>query len=252
MTQVLLRKLTGFFDIDEAVETLFSDLCTDVTEFDAGTVIVPQGGVYGDVYLIDTGWMVRSRTLQNGTRQIVNVAIPGDFAAMNALLFKTSDFELVCQTDVRTYRFSSDRLGQALAQNAILSAALFWVNAHEESLLAERIVSLGRRSARQRTAHVICELVSRLEIAGVEDVTQLLIPLSQVDFADVLGISIVHMNKTLRSLERDQILTFRNATLRVQDRARLEAEAGFDDGYIQFTRRNDRNAWKPERSVRAS
>ena len=79
----------------------------------------------------------------------------------------------------------------------------------------------------------------------ITDVDQFIIPLSQEDFSDILGISLVHMNKTLRALERDQILSFRKGVLRVLDRARLEMEAGFDDGYIQFTRRNDRNTWTP-------
>lgn len=245
LTEVLLKKVSGFYDVDDEVTSLFAEICDDLQEFQAGTVLVPQGGQYGDVFLVERGWILRSRVLENGARQIVNVVLPGDFAAMNALLFSTSDFELTCKTDIAAFRLSSARLGKALTRNAMLSAALFWVNAHEESLLAERIVSLGRRSARQRTAHVICELIARLEITGIVNVEQLLIPISQEDFSDILGISIVHTNKTLRALERDGILSFRNAVLMVHDRKRLEQEAGFDDGYIQFTRRTDRNAWRP-------
>ena len=130
-------------------------------------------------------------------------------------------------------------------RDAMLSAALFWVNAHEESLLAERIVSLGRRSARQRTAHVLCELISRLEIIGIDDAEKFVVPISQEEFADVLGISVVHMNKTLRALGREGVISFRNALLLVRNRARLEQIAGFESGYLQFTRRTDRNAWRP-------
>lgn len=245
LTEVLLKKVSGFFDVDDEVKSTFAEICDDLQQFQAGTVLVPQGGDYGDVYLLDSGWVLRSRHMENGSRQIVNVVLPGDFVAMNALLFATSDFELSCKTDVSAYRLPSNRLGNALMRNAMLSAALFWVNAHEESLLAERIVSLGRRSARERTAHVLCELIARLEITGVGNVKQLVIPISQEEFSDILGISIVHMNKTLRALERDGILSFRNSMLMVLNKPRLEMEAGFDGGYIQFTRRNDRNAWRP-------
>ncbi|MEM1149176.1 MAG: Crp/Fnr family transcriptional regulator [Pseudomonadota bacterium] len=251
LTTVLLKKLSGFFAIDDQISLLFREICDDVCEFNPGDIIVRQGGDYSNIYLVDRGWAVRSRYLPNGTRQIVNVGMPGDFLAMNALLFRTSDFELACKTDVVAYRFSADRLGTALANQSVLSSALFWVNAHEESLLAERIVSLGRRTARERTAHILCELISRLEICGVDDISRLFIPLSQTDFADILGISLVHMNKTLRRLESDKIISFRNATLRVLDRQRLEIEAGFDSGYVQFTRRQDAKAWRPERALRA-
>ena len=144
-----------------------------------------------------------------------------------------------CKNDVTAFRFRANDLGAAIARFPSLSAALFWANAHEESILAERIVSLGRRSARARTAHVLCEVIARLEIIGIEDPERLIVPISQDDFSDILGISIVHMNKTLRGLERDGVISFRNATLNVMDRARLEAEAGFESGYLHFTRRSD-------------
>ncbi|MDA9865493.1 Crp/Fnr family transcriptional regulator [bacterium] len=247
LAEVLLNKISGFFDVDDAVKDTFAEICDDLQEFEAGTIIVPQGGDYGDVYLLERGWVMRSRHMENGARQIVNLVLPGDFVAMNALLFARSDFELSCKTDVSAYRLPSEKLGNALTRNAMLSAALFWVNAHEESLLAERIVSLGRRSARERTAHVLCELMARLEITGVESIEQLMIPVSQEEFSDILGISVVHMNKTLRAFERDGILSFRNSILLIHDKGRLEMEAGFDKGYIQFTRRNDRNSWRPNR-----
>tara|TARA_R110002072_G_scaffold103764_9_gene227629 strand:+ start:262 stop:1098 length:837 start_codon:yes stop_codon:yes gene_type:complete len=245
LTEILLKKVSGFFEVTDEVKSILAEICTELEEFDAGSVIVPQGGDYGDIYLLERGWVIRSRHLENGARQIVNLALPGDFVAMNALLFATSDFELSCKTDVAAYRLPADRLGAALARDAMMSAALFWVNAHEESLLAERIVSLGRRPARQRTAHVLCELMARLEVIGISDPEKFFIPMSQEEFADILGISIVHTNKTLRAFERDGVISFRNSLLLVLDRRKLEQEAGFGNGYLQFTRRTDRNAWRP-------
>ena len=245
LTEIVLNKISGFFDVTDEIKSTFAEICTDLEEFDAGSVIVSQGGTYGDIFLLDKGWVIRSRSLENGARQIVNVALPGDFVAMNALLFATSDFELSCKTDIAAYRLPADRLGNALMRDSMLAAALFWVNAHEESLLAERIVSLGRRSARQRAAHVLCELMARLEIIGISDPEKFVIPLSQEQFADILGISIVHMNKTLRAFEREGVISFRNALLLVLDRTKLEQIAGFEGGYLQFTRRSDRNAWRP-------
>lgn len=237
MTGAIFRKLSGFFDVDEVVQQIFDDICKDCVELVADTVIVEQGGDYREVYLIDNGWVVRARHLPAGSRQIVNVALPGDFVALDAILFSHSDFELSCKTDVTAYRFRADELSAAISRHPALSAALFWVNAHEESMLAERIVSLGRRSARARTAHVLCEIITRLEIIGIEDAEQLIVPISQDDFADILGISIVHMNKTLRGLEHDGVISFRNSMLIIMDRPRLTAEAGFEDGYLHFTRR---------------
>ena len=240
MTQAILKKIAGFFDVSEDVGSLFSAICKDRIEITADTSLVSQGGAYSDVFLLDSGWVLRSRGMDNGSRQIVNVALPGDFIALNALLFERSDFELRTKTDILAFRFDPRELSEALKSDASLAAALFWVNTQEESILAERIVSLGRRNARQRVCHVLCEFISRLEIIGVADASQLVIPLSQEEFSDILGISVVHANKTLKALERDEIISFRNAILMVQDRVALEREAGFEDGYLHFTRRADK------------
>lgn len=243
MTRVGLKKISGFFPVDDAVTATFDDVCKESVTLAPDTVIVEQGGRYSDIFLIDNGWVLRSRYLPNGTRQIVNVAMPGDFAALNAMLFDVSDFELTCKTEVTAFRFDADALYDRLFTNPRLGAALCWVNAQEESMLAEKIVSLGRRSARARTAHVLCEFIARLEIIGVEDVNKFAIPLSQEEFSDILGTSVVHTNKTLRSLERDGIISFRNSLLMLMNRKGLEIEAGFDDGYLHFTRRPDARTW---------
>ena len=250
MTRAILRKLDGFFDVDDQMAKIISSVCDDMVDLPAGTVLTEQGGEYGKIFLVDGGWVVRARHLPNGARQIVNVAVPGDFVALNALLFKYSDFELICRTNVQAFQFSPLKLAKLLEYDSTLASALFWVNAHEESMLAERIVSLGRRSARARTSHVLCEFLARLEIIGLDIAERMVIPISQDDFADILGISIVHMNKTLRAMERDGVVSFRNSMLVVMDRSRLESEAGFEDGYLHFTKREDRNGgWRPSSGI---
>lgn len=239
LSQAILRKLDGCFpDVSEATAVLRA-LCKEKVTLSAGSVVVAQDGSYSDVFLLESGWALRSRHLVTGARQIVNTIMPGDFLAFNAVLFTRSDFELRCKTDVEAYRISSDELNMALGRNAALSALLFWVNGQEESMMAERIVSLGRRTARQRAAHVLCELISRMELIDGPQGDKFTVPLSQDEFADILGISVVHMNKTLQSLAAGGIIKFRNMRLTVHDRQALEHEAGFDSGYLHFTRRDD-------------
>lgn len=239
LTQAILKKLDGCFpDVSEATMILRA-LCREKVTLPAGSVVVHQDGTYSDVFLIETGWAMRSRHLASGARQIVNTIMPGDFLAFNAVLFTRSDFELRCKTDVEAYRISSGDLNLALGRNAPLASLLFWVNGQEESMLAERIVSLGRRTARQRASHVLCELMSRVELIDGPQADVFNIPLSQDEFADILGISVVHMNKTLQALAASGILKFRNAKLTIYDRARLEREAGFESDYLHFTRRDD-------------
>jgi CRP-like cAMP-binding protein len=166
----------------------------------------------------------------------------GDILCLNAMIFETSDFDIVAKTSLTARLIEPEVLRGVLGRDPDLAAAIFWVSAHEESILAERIVSLGRRSVRVRTAHVLCEFISRLEIIDKKHAEEMLIPLTQEDFADILGTSLVHTNKTLRSLDRDGIIQFRQGLLRIIDRRQLERTAGFERGYLHFTRIRPRRA----------
>ena len=236
MVEELVRKLSGFFRISKESGEELVKLCSEVRSFAPKERVATTGESYRGVYLVRNGWAVRSRVLENGARQIVNVATAGDFLCLNAIIFENSDFDIVAKTSLTAYLIEQDVLRGALGRDPDLAAAIFWVTAHEDSMLAERIVSLGRRSVRTRTAHVLCEFISRLEIIDETHADEILIPLTQEDFADILGTSLVHTNKTLRSLDRDGIIQFRQGLLRIIDRRRLERTAGFERGYLHFTR----------------
>lgn len=240
MVEALTRKLSSFFSPSEATAEDLLGLCSEVRVFAPRERIAETAERYGGIYLIRNGWALRSRILETGARQIVNVAVAGDFLCLNAMIFEMSDFDIVAKTQVEAYVIHAETIRRVLGRDPRLAAAIFWVTAHEESVLAERIVSLGRRSVRARTAHVLCEFIARLEIIEPGIANEILIPLTQEDFADILGTSLVHTNKTLRALDRDGIIQFRQGMLRVSDRRRLERTAGFDNGYLHFTRSKPR------------
>ena len=232
----LVRKLSGFFRLGHETAENLVRMCSETRVFAPKERIAGSGEPYRGIYLMRSGWALRSRVLENGTRQIVNVAMAGDFLCLNAMLFPDSDFDIVAKTSVTACLIEREVLRDVLGRDPELAAAIFWVSAHEEAMLAERIVSLGRRSVRARTAHVLCEFISRLEIIDAKHADEMLIPLTQEDFADVLGTSLVHTNKTLRSMDRDGIIQFRQGLLRILDRPQLERTAGFERGYLHFTR----------------
>jgi CRP-like cAMP-binding protein len=250
VSQYLFRKLRGFFSLTSHIQEAIQALCTDVVEFGAREPIIRQGEGYRHLYLIESGWVLRARHLPDGTRQIVNVAIPGDFLCFNAALFNSSDFDLTAKTNVSAFRFERVAVGDLFKQYPELAVALAWTNAHEEAMLAERVVSLGRRNARERMAHVLCELEARLHIvsapppapvqqAGERGAGVLAIPLTQEDFADLLGMSPIHVNRTLRSLAGAALVHYKVGQVQILDLEGLARIAGFDKGYLHFTQRSD-------------
>lgn len=232
---LLKRKLHGFFQMsDDAVRKLVEH-CSSPRIYTRDETIARADSAYTKLFIVADGWAVRSRTLPDGGRQIVNVAMPGDVLCLNALMFELSDFDITAQTDVTAFPIAPEDLRAVLAADADLACALFWVSAREECILAERIVSLGRRSAKVRMAHVLSELVARISIVEDLEMNDIMMPMTQEDLADILGLSVVHTNKTLRALHREGILSFRNGILRLHDRNALERLAGFEDGYLHFT-----------------
>jgi CRP-like cAMP-binding protein len=250
VSQYLFRKLKGFFSLTSQIEEAILALCRDVVEFGPREAIIRQGDGYKNLYLIESGWVLRVRHLPDGTRQIVNVAMPGDFLCFNAALFNTSDFDLIAKTQVSAFRFERVAIGDLFTQYSELALALAWTNAHEEAMLAERVVSLGRRNARERLAHVLCELEARLNIigspppyppaqAGEGRAGVLAIPLTQEDFADLLGMSPIHVNRTMRSLAGAGLVHYKVGQVQILDLEGLARTAGFDRGYLHFTQRSD-------------
>ena len=87
--------------------------------------------------------MFRSRGLASGRRQIVNYALPGDMLCADSVLFKASSFDLTARTPVSVIRIEAPPTGDLFERYPGLSAAIAWTMGQEESILAERVVSLG-------------------------------------------------------------------------------------------------------------
>lgn len=239
VSEYLFRKLQSYYELDDVVRKAISRSLSAEQTFEPGAMIATEGEPYKAIFLIERGWVFRLRHLESGLRQIVNVALPGDFLCFNATLFRRCDFDLVARTQTTVFRLEILSFRALIAQNAHLALALTWANSHEESLLAERIVSLGRRNARERTAHVLCEFATRLKILGLTNGTLIQLPMTQADFADMLGMSLIHVSRTFRSLVQADLISYRAGQIDILDYGRLQRVAGFDSGYLHFTQRKD-------------
>ena len=240
MTADLVKKVSGYFPMLGPLRKDLMELTRERMSFPPGHTIVSAGDRYDSIYLIEEGWVLRSRFLPGGGRQIVNVALPGDFLCFNAMMFRTSEFDLTTRTNCSVFRLKAPDIDRLLEDHKGLAAALMWANAQEESLLAERVVSLGRRDALERLAHVICEIASRLEMIERHSGDVLTIPLIQEDFADILGLSSIHVTRTFRKLSELGAVDYRSGRLRLNRMDILRRVAGFERDYLHFTQRNDR------------
>ncbi len=210
-------------------------LARDRVEIAAGKSIVAENDRCPQLYIVEQGWVLRSRGLASGRRQIVGYALPGDMLCTDSLLFKTSSFDLSARTPVNVVRVEAPQGPDLFERYPALASAVAWTVAQDESILAERVVSLGRRDSLEKLAHALCEAEARLTAIGQMRGRTLELPLNQEDFADMLGISVIHVNRTFRKLAEEEIAFYRKGAIEIREPDRLKQIASFDPGYLHLT-----------------
>jgi CRP-like cAMP-binding protein len=235
----LVAKLKGHFPVGHELRQDLEALVRERITYETGDTIIRTGDRFTGLYLVDDGWALRARYLPGGSRQIVNFALPGDFLNFTSLMFQKSEYDLVARTPLALWKLQAKNFREMMARHPGLAEALVWSNAHEEMLLAERVVSLGRRDATQRLAHVLCEIVARLELIQRHKGDVLYLPLLQDDFADILGLSVIHIVRVFNRLEQMRAVEYRSRKVKLIDLEKLKQIAGFEGDYVHFSMRKD-------------
>ncbi len=179
----------------------------------------------GQIYILLEGWACRYQMTPNGGRQIVYIHLPGEVCNLDRLHRPEGLSSVAALSDCHIATFSVDALKRVIGEHAAVRD-LFWsLTVAENVALTDRIVSLGGRSSRQRVAHFMLDLLARLEILGLAPLGTLRIPLTQQDIGDVLGLSTVHVNRTLQALRDEGLLASKGRSYTIRDRSRLQSLA---------------------------
>lgn len=228
----LARKLSAFVQLSQAELTVLSDLHVRRRSFVAGRDLVHQGQSDQAAYILASGWVCSYKLLADGTRQVVDFRLPGDFLGLRSVLFRTADHNIEPVTRIEVSEVPASDLLKAFAATPRLATAVLWAASRDEAMLVEHLVGIGRRSAFERTAHFLLELGARLKLVGLATTAGYACPLSQYMLADALGLSAVHINRVLRQLREDGLLTFQKGQVVFDDFDRLVELVGYDNSYL--------------------
>lgn len=232
----LWRKLSSYLVLNDEEKAFLAELESNVAHQPARADLQQQGERCGDVRVMRKGWAIRHKALPDGRRQVVNFVLPGDIIGIYCNLFETADHSVTTLTSVEVASFAPERVVEMFRQHPRLAAALAWSGAKEEAIVAERLLSLGRRTALERTAHLIVEMLRRLSQVGLVENERFTLPVTQEILADALGLSIVHINRTLRRLRSSGLIEVSGQKITVSDMQRLAAIGQFDELYLHFVR----------------
>jgi CRP-like cAMP-binding protein len=147
-------------------------------------------------------------------------------------LLRTSDHSFAAITDAVVSDIPSHRIMSLFHDNPRLGAAILWAASRDEAMTVEHLVNIGRRSAIDGMAHLILELWERLRLVGMGTPTGFDCPLNQNGLADALGLSVIHVNRVLRQLREQGLMTFGAHQVVIHDLAGLRALAQYDSGYL--------------------
>jgi CRP-like cAMP-binding protein len=228
----LARKLGAFVALSEVELASLEVFHQRRRSFELGVDLVRQGQMGQLAYILADGWVCSYKLLQNGKRQIVDFQVPGDFLGLRSFLFRTSDHNAEAMTRVEVSEVSSTDLIDAFAATPRLATAVLWAASRDEAMVVEHLVDIGRRSALERTAHLLLELGARMKLVGLGTNEGFACPISQYMLADALGLTAVHINRIMRQLREEGLLTFRSGQVIFDDFERLVELADFDTAYL--------------------
>jgi CRP-like cAMP-binding protein len=200
--------------------------------FAVGRDMVYQGQSKQAAYILASGWVCSYKILASGTRQIVDFQIPGDFLGLRSVLFRTPDHNIEPITEVEASEVLACDLLEVFGRTPRLATAVLWAASRDEAMVVEHLVGIGRRDAKERTAHFLLELGARLMLVGMATTDGYACPLSQYHLADALGLSAIHVNRVLRELREDDLLTFQKGHVIFHDFKRLMDLVDFDRAYL--------------------
>ncbi len=195
---------------------------------DPRTNVLLQGTNSAHLYSVLTGWAFRYKMLPDGRRQILNYAFPGDFLGLQASVLNEMQHSVETLTGMVLCVFPREKLWELYGGHPTLAFDLTWLAAQEMQILDEHLLSVGRRTALERTAYLLLHLFVRAEQVGLAKGGVIQFPLTQQHIADTLGMSLVHANKTLKRLSASKAVRLKDKSLQLVDRDALARIAQYD------------------------
>ena len=184
--------------------------------------LVVIGDVYRNLCFVKDGYAIRYKLLRSGKRQILNVIMPGDVIGFPVSFFDRSIYSVVAISDLTYNMCSLDSYVRLCYERPQFGLALSWLAAQEAAVYAEHIVDLGRRTPVERLAHFLLEIHARLQAVGRAEKTSFNLPFSQEVMADVLGLSVPHLNRVMQKLRAEGLINTQSRLVELTDMTNLQ------------------------------
>ena len=227
-----LLKLRARAPVGEDEEQAIRDAVGEVRTYPADHVVIRAGQRIEASTLLLDGIMCRYKDLSEGQRQITELHVSGDFVDLHSFTLKRLDHNIMTLTPCRVAMVPHEKLGQITERFPHLTRLYWFTTNMDAAIHREWELSLGRRTALSRIAALFCEMRLRLEVVGMAEGETYALPLTQTDLAECLGLTPIHVNRTLKELREQGLVQFKSGRVTIFDWDRLRDVAEFDPAYL--------------------
>ena len=238
MIEAHLRKLRVRDEISAEEERAIRDMITDVREVPADRVVIRRGQELRESLLVLEGWVARTKDLHDGGRQISELQFAGDFTDIHAFTLKRLDHNIATLTPSRFGIAPHDRIRATLDRFPHLARVYWTMTNIDAAIHREWTVSLGRRSAMSRMAHLFCEILERLRVVQATAGDAYDFPMTQQELGECLGLTSVHINRTLQALRKLGMITVGDRRVEIHDLPGLQSLADFNPDYLYLEKKS--------------
>ncbi|MES2120270.1 MAG: Crp/Fnr family transcriptional regulator [Pseudomonadota bacterium] len=228
----LVRRWSRFADLPQGDRSAILQLPFTKRSYGKDLYIVREGQETSECCLMLSGFSFRQKLLRDGSRQIISFHIASEFVDLQNGLLEVADHSVQSLYRSEVAAIPRSALTELADARPAIRRAMWVDTLIDASIFREWVVNVGRRDSRARIAHLICELIVRLEKQGLGSDDAFDFPITQEQLADATGLTAVHTNRTLQGLRREGLIELNSRSLRVLDRDGLREAGDFDELYL--------------------
>lgn len=229
---LLIGKLNRLGPLDAADETAIRALPHRLASEPANHHLVREGARPTEVCLLLDGHACRYKTTRGGGRQIVSFHMPGDLLDLQQLMLPRADHDIVTISPARLAWFPASDIKRLQQNRPAINEALWRDTLIDASIYREWVLNVGRRDAKSRIAHMLCEFAARRQAAGLGGAERFELPMTQEQIADATGMTAVHVNRMLHALAAEGLIARDRRLVEIVDWNRMQRAADFDPAYL--------------------
>jgi CRP-like cAMP-binding protein len=231
---VLFRELELRDQLRDDERQVLINAVDEVRSIPGHTDIIRQGDRPTRSILLLSGMVTRYAELPDGKRQITALHVPGDFVDLHSFPLKIMDHSVATVTASRIALFTHAAIERITETMPHLTRMLWMLTLIDGSRHRQWIAAMGTLPAVQRTAHLICELGLRMTRDGTNPPQSLRLPITQIEFAETLGLSAVHTNRTIKTLKARGLISWSRDEVRILDWDGLVKLGDFDPTFLHY------------------